>query len=284
MIYTGNADVKNGAFNLTFNVPLDISYSQTNGKLGLYAYDSAQGIDASGSFLQYNFSGTGKDIDSTDTGPQIIAMYLNTENFKNGDPVNETPYFYAKVSDNNGINVSGSGMGHDITICIDNNSNWTYSLNGYYQMADVTQGTVGFSIPELPAGKHSLAFRVWNVLNNSAVDSLNFTVVKGYKPTIMDLQANANPAKTTTNFVLKHNLPETQLNLEIGVYDLTGRTVWIHTETGSSGFLQNYPVQWDLVSSAGSRVRPGIYIYRATVRTSTSSATTQAKKIIVLGQ
>ena len=284
MIYSGNADVKNGAFSLTFNIPLDISYSQTNGKMGLYAYDQSQMKDAVGSFKQYKLSGTGDNPDDTGEGPEIVTMFLNTENFKDGDQVNETPYFYAKVTDNSGINLSGSGIGHDILLTIDNNPAWTFPLNSYYQANDITEGTVGFSIPELPQGKHSLTFRVWNIYNNSTLDSLNFTVVKGYKPTIIDLQAGGNPARDYTYFMFSHNLPETTLKVEIGVYDLTGRTVWTHSETGSSGFLKQYPVKWDLNNNAGSRVPSGMYIYRATVSTANSKEATQSKKIIVLGQ
>jgi len=283
-IYSGNTNVTNGAFSFTFNVPLDISYSKANGKIGMYAYDESQGIEAAGSFTQYNLSGTSEGWENTGEGPEIMAMFLNVETFKDGDPVNETPFFYAKVMDSDGINLSGSGIGHDILLTIDNNPAWTYSLNNNYQAIDAMQGTVGFSIPELPAGRHSLTFKVWNILNNSTTDTLNFTVIKGYKPAILDLEAYGNPAKTYTSFVLSHNLPETTLNVQIGVYDLTGRTVWIHTEHGSSGFMQQYPIRWDLINNAGNRVQPGIYLYRATVSTATSKETTRAKKIIVLGQ
>jgi len=284
MIYSGNTDVKNGAFSFSFSVPLDISYSEINGKIGMYAYDQSKNKDALGSFMGYNLSGTNDDVEDDGTGPEIIKMFLNTENFKNGDRVNETPFFYAEVRDENGFNLGGSGIGHDLMLYIDNNPVWAYPLNGYYQSIDITQGAVGFSIPELPAGNHFLSFKVWNIFNNSTLDTLNFTVVKGYKPTILDLQAYENPARTYTFFTLNHNLPETMLNMEIGVYDLTGSAVWIHSESGSSGFLKQYPIEWDLVNNAGNRVKPGIYIYRATIRTSTSKETTQAKKIIVLGQ
>jgi len=285
MVYSGNTDVNNGAFNFTFIVPLDISYLKDNGKLGMYAFDQSQGKDAIGSFRQYNLYGTNEDSENSGEGPVIDTMFLNTENFKDGDAVNETPYFFAKISDKYGVNLSGSGNGHDMTISIDNNPAWTYyPLNSYYLPTDVTQGTLGFSIPELPTGKHQLTFKVWNIFNISTADTLNFTVVKGYKPAILDLQAYGNPASTSTTFVLYHNLPETILNVEIGVYDLTGRTVWIHSEKGSSGFQNQYRVDWDLVNGAGKRVPPGIYVYRATVRTSTSTGATKAKKIIVLGQ
>ena len=169
-------------------------------------------------------------------------------------------------------------------ISIDKNPAWTYPLNYYYQSIDISRGFVGFSIPELPAGNHSLTFRVWNIFNISTVDTLNFTVIKGYKPAILDLMAYENPARINTFFTLNCNLPETVLDMELGVYDLTGKTVWIHSEKGSSGFSQQYAIEWNLENNAGKRVPPGIYIYRATIRTANSKETTQAKKIIVLGQ
>ena len=283
MIFSGNTEVKDGGFNLSFNVPLDISYSKENGKIGLYAYDQSIKKDAAGSFTQYNFAGTG-DSGRPDEGPEIVFMFLNTENFKEGDPVNETPFFYAEVRDDAGINLSGSGIGHGLELKIDNNPDWTYSLNSYYKADDFTGGTVGFSIPELPAGEHYLTFRVWNIYNIPAIDTLHFKVIEGYRPTILELMARENPARTNTFFILNHNLPETILTVEIGVYDLTGRTVWIHSEKGSSGFLKDYPIEWNLANNVGNRVPPGIYIYRATVATANSKEATRAKKIIVLGQ
>ena len=285
MIYSGKTDVKNGAFNFTFNVPLDISYEESNGKLGMYAFDSSIKKDAFGSFTGYSLSGTNDDVENNGIGPEIIKMFLNTEDFKDGGSVNETPFFYAEVRDESGINLAGSGIGHDIMIMIDNNPVWTYyPLNSYYYALDDTRGIVGFSIPELPAGKHSLTFKIWNIFNNSTVDTLNFNVVKGHKPNIIDLHARENPARDITYFTLSYDLPETVLNIEIGVFDVTGRLIWTHKEKGSSGYLEHYPIEWNLVNNKGTRVPPGIYVYRATVCTSTSSETTKAKKIIVLGQ
>jgi hypothetical protein len=284
MIYFGNSEVKNGDFSITFNVPLDISYQKTNGKMNLYASDTQSEKDASGNFQRYTLSGNKENPNYDSEGPVIAKMFLNTERFKNGDNVNETPFFYAEIADEYGINLTGS-IGHNITICIDNKASWTYDdLNYYFKTEDTKQGVIGFPIPELPAGRHSLTFKVWNILNRSTIDSLNFNVVKGYKPSILDLHARENPARTNTFFVLNHNLPETPLDIEIRVYDLTGRAVWNHSEKGSSGFLKYYPVEWNLTNNTGNRVQPGIYIYQAIIRTASSKEATQAKKIIVLGQ
>jgi hypothetical protein len=278
-IYSGDDEVKNGSFDLTFIVPLDISYKKDKGKMTFYAYDTRSFQDACGTFGNYILAGTGDDTYNENV-PEIVEMFLNTESFKNGDDVNDTPYFFARVSDENGINKSGSGLGHDISICIDNNPAWTYPLNAYYEPISVTEGTVGFSIPGLPAGNHTLSFRVWNIVNIPATDSLNFNVVKGYKPEIFDLQAQNNPTRISTSFQLSHSLPATQLAVEIRVYDLTGRVIWNHTENSSAV----YPIEWNLTSNGGVRVRPGIYLYQAIIKTGTSKEVTKAKKIIVLGQ
>lgn len=284
MIYAGNSDVENGSFTVSFNVPLDISYTRDNGKMSFYASNSEAGLDASGCFQDYILAGTSENPNPDEEGPEIIEMYLNTANFKDGDDVNETPFFYANVFDEDGINMTGSGLGHDIMISIDDNPVWTYNLTNYYTPVDAMEGIVGFSIPELTAGNHVLTFRVWDILNNPSTDSLRFNVVKGFKPEIYELTTSINPAKINTYFILNHDMPETQLDVEIRVYDLMGRAIWSHTENGSSGFLKEYPIEWDLTNNSGGRVPPGIYVYRAAISTSTSKEATKAKKIIVLGQ
>jgi hypothetical protein len=283
-VYMGNNEVKNGSFDITFTVPLDISYTKDFGKMNFYASDDQTKRDAAGSFRKYMLAGTGDNPNNDEEGPEIIRMFLNTENFRDGDDVNETPFFFANVFDEDGINRTGNGLGHDIMISIDDNPAWTYILNNYYDPVDDLEGNIGFSIPELPEGRHILTFRVWDILNNPSVDSLNFYVAKAYKPAIFDLQARENPARVNTYFVLSHDLPETPLNVEIRVYDLSGRSVWSYSEKGSSGFLKYYPIEWNLVNGAGNRVPPGIYVYRALIRTATGKEATKAKKIIVLGQ
>jgi hypothetical protein len=252
--------------------------------MNFYAWNETNHTDAAGSFLNYTLSGTADDPNLNDLGPDIEAMFLNNASFKNGDNVNETPFFYAEVFDEDGINRTGSGLGHDITISIDNNPAWTYNLNSYFQSGEEPgSGSVGFSIPELPAGRHQLIFKVWDILNNSSTDSLNFNVIKGLKPEIHTVTAIPNPAKNgKTEFLLEHNRPETVLEVEIRVYDLTGRAVWSHRASGSSGYQRSYAVEWDLKTGTGNKVGPGIYVYQAVIKTAGGKEATKSKKLIVL--
>ncbi len=286
MISMINSEVKNGQFTVTFKVPLDISYSDSKGKLSLYAFDETNKEDAGGYLGNYVFNGTGEMPQEAGKGPEIKSMYLNALTFKDGDQVNETPYFVAEVYDEDGINISGGSLGHEISICIDNSPVYTYNLNNYFESTSEVygEGTVKFSIPPLPVGEHTLVFRVWDLLNNSSSDTLKFTVVQGLKPRLYDITAMGNPAKVNTFFLLSHDRPDTPIEVEIKVYDLTGRPFWTHRETGSSEWLKKYAVEWDLRADNGMRLKPGVYIYQAIIKSGSSKEATKAKKIIILGQ
>ena len=286
LVYIGNNEVKDGKFSVSFNVPLDISYAKDNGKINFYAYDEETGLDANGYYSKYRLAGTADNSNFGDEGPEILSMFLNSESFKDGDNVNETPYFVARVFDEEGINMTGSGLGHDITICINNSANLTYPLNSYYipDETNENEGEIKFSIPALPPGKHELTFKVWDILNNSSTASLTFNVVAGLKPHLYDITATNIPARDKTDFLLSHNRPESEIEVEVSVYDLTGRIVWTHREAGSSSWLRQYPIEWNLTDKAGRRVEMGTYLYRAIISTPEGKEATKSKKIIVLRQ
>ncbi|MDR1370369.1 MAG: type IX secretion system sortase PorU [Dysgonamonadaceae bacterium] len=290
MIYPSvSNDVVNGEFTVEFTVPLDIFYSDNKGKLNFYAHDETNNKEAHGSFIEFVLNGTVDNPDNDGKGPEIRSMYLNSSSFKNGDKVNQTPFFMAEVYDKDGINVSNGSIGHEISICVDNNPTYTFSLNSYFVPSQEEKGAgrVGFLIPKekaLPEGNHTLVLKVWDLLNNSGADSIRFTVVKDLKPQLFDLTATNNPARVNTFFELSHDRPDAQIEVTIRVYDLTGRICWTNKVTGSSGWLKNFPVEWNLRTSSGMPLKAGIYVYKAEIRSGNSSEATKAKKIIILGQ
>jgi len=286
MIHTGNNKVENGLFTVVFTVPIDISYSDEKGKINLYAFDSTNKQDALGYFSNFVLNGSGEIPDNPGSGPEIRTMYLNSPTFRNGDQVNETPFFVAEVYDEDGINISSGSIGHEISLSIDKNPYYTYNLNSYFESVSEIygEGVVKFSIPQLPAGQHTLKFKVWDLLNNSSSDSLTFTVIEGLKPQLFELSAIANPARTNTFFLLSHDRPESLITVGIQVYDLLGHLLWTHNESGSSEWLKYYTIEWNLCTDNGMRLKPGIYVYRAIVTERNSKEATKAKKIIILGQ
>ena len=284
-IFIGNDSVRNGKFSFTFTVPKDISYSNLQGKMNLYAVDTESGNEAQGNFDNFIVGGTSDTAETDTIGPEIRALYLNDMTFVDGGQVNTTPYFVAELWDKSGVNITGSSVGHDMMLVIDESTVLSYNLNSYYELLPGEEGTgiVKFPIPALEPGKHTAEFWVWDILNNSTVRTFTFEVVEGLKPFLFDVIATPGIAREQVTFHLMHNRPESRMRVGIMVYDLAGRQLWKHEESGTSGLFENYTVSWDL-TSGGARMRPGVYIYRAAISTDNSKDATKARKFIILGE
>lgn len=285
-IFSGRDSVRNGEFEFSFIVPKDISYSMLSGMVNLYAVDANQN-EAQGYFENFVLGGSAEDVEEDTTPPVINQLYMNSSNFKDGDAVNSTPYLYAMVEDESGINTSGNGIGHDLVITIKGaGATRRYVLNDYYYpvIGEANKGSVQFSIPELPEGIYELEMKVWDVFNNSTSRTISFVVKKGEKPILYDLQVNRNPARESVQFLLFHDRPETNIKVRIQVYTQMGQSVWDHQQTGSAEFMKSMPITWDLSNGAGARVLPGIYIYRASISENGEHYVTKSKKLIILGK
>lgn len=284
-IFLGNDSVRNGKFRISFIVPKDISYKTgKNGKITMYAYETESQRDAGGSFKKFSVFGTSDNPREDHTPPEVRLLFLNDTTFVDGGEVNATPYFYAKVYDESGINITESSIGHGITLCIDNNPNYNYLLNSYYEniIGSEGEGTVKFNIPALKPGLHTAEFKIWDIMNNPTTYTFSFNVVEGLKPFITKLVATPTPARGNVQFRLSHNRPECRMKVCIMVYDMTGRLNWKHEETGSSALFKDYLIDWDLRNNAGSHVRPGVYLYRAAISTDNSKEATETEKMIIL--
>ena len=279
-LYSGTDNVKDGAFEFTFAVPKDISYADAPGLLTLYAVNSAKTIEAHGENDNFQMGGSQLSVDDG-IGPSIYC-YLNSSSFTNGDVVNSTPYFYAELEDKDGINASGNGIGHDMELVIDGELMRTYNLNDYffYDFGNYQRGSVGFSIPALPEGPHKLLFRAWDVLNNSSTAELTFSVGKGSSVQISDVSCTRNPASSSTTFIINHNRAGSEIDVELDIYDTSGRLLWKHTES-SVATDNTYTVDWDLTVDGGRRLQTGVYLYRVTVSCEGSKHVSEARKIIV---
>lgn len=284
LVYKGSTQVQNGKFSFSFYVPGNISYSGKAGKMILYASDSEQKIEAKGNFTNYKVQGTSDDPLDDHEGPEIVKLYLNDSTFVSGDKVNTTPFFYARLWDQTGVDITEGGVGHDVMLMIDNKPFTSYNLNSYYDniFGRKGEGEVRFGIPQLSAGIHEAVFKVWDVMGNPTTYTFRFEVDESLKPFITNIVATPTPAKGNVEFHLTHNRPESQMKVGIMVYDIAGRLHWKHEETGSSELFKDYVIDWDLRNNSGSHVRPGVYIYRAAISTNNSKEATEAKKMIIL--
>ena len=149
VLYNGTDSVRNGAFSFTFAVPRDLNYADGSGLINLSAISSDHTLMANG--VEEGFHIHGSEIVYNDSiGPSIHA-YLNNPSFVDGGKVNSTPYFFAQITDKDGLNASGNGIGHDMQLVVDGKATQTFNLNDNfrYDFGSYTSGSTGYSLPEL---------------------------------------------------------------------------------------------------------------------------------------
>lgn len=281
-LFSGSDSVRNGRFRFSFSIPKDIDYSEGTGLINIYAVNNSHTQEANGATDDFIIGGS--DISGTDSIGPSIYCYLNSPSFVNGGNVNTTPYFVAQVEDEDGINALGNGIGHDLQLIIDGEMSQTYNLNDNYtyNFGSYTSGSTYYNIPELTEGKHQLLFRAWDILNNSSTAQLSFNVVKGLSPSLFSVSCTNNPATTSTTFIINHDRTGSNMDVEINVYDISGRLLWKHTETGVAT-SSAYTVDWDLSVDTGGKLQTGVYLYRVSISSDGSKQTTKAKKLVVVG-
>ena len=281
VIYNGTDSIRAGRFSITFAVPRDISYSDSTALITLYAISNDRKQKAHGEAGNFTMNNS-ESIANDGIGPSIYC-YLNSSSFVNGGSVNTTPYFFAELTDKEGINAAGNGLGHDLELIIDGNKEMTYNLNTYFQynFGDYRSGTVGYTLPELSEGEHKLQFRAWDVLNNPSVAELAFRVEHGLRPQCFSIACTRNPATTSTSFVINHDRVGSTMNAILEVFDMSGRQLWHHVDTGVPTD-NTYTIDWDLTIDSGNRLQTGVYLYRAVVESEGSTAASPAKKLIIL--
>ncbi len=280
-IYSGVNRISNGEFSFTFAVPKDINYSDESGLITAWAINTDHTVIAQG--YSDDFIVGGSEIADNDSIGPSIYCYLNSPSFQNGDRVNSTPYFVAEITDRDGINASGSGIGHDMQLTIDGKQELTYSLNDNFQFDfdSYTSGSTFYVIPQLEEGEHTLTFRAWDIQNNVNTAQLRFVVTNSLKPSL-SISCKGNPARESTTFVVEHDRSGSTVDVTIELFDMSGRILWRHTEGGVTG-TSPYTYTWNLCCNNGAQLRTGVYLYRVKLASGGSQRTTKAKKLVVVG-
>lgn len=284
LIFSGRVPVKEGRFSITAAMPSEVAQNYRPAAVSVVA-EGSDGRRASGinrNFFVYGYD-EGAPVDTI--APRVDYAYLNHSSFVNGDVVNESPMLIASVSDNVGINLSTSGIGHQMFVQLDGSTSYTNVTRYYEPSADGSpSGTIVFPLEGLEEGPHTMTLRVWDTSNNAGTATIDFHVMPGLAPKIFNVYTDTNPATTEARFYLEYNRPDASLTVTVEVYNLMGRLEWTSTSTGRSDMFTSAPIVWNLNNNAGQRVVRGIYIYRVTVSTDGVSETSASGRIAVTGR
>lgn len=277
--------VKDGQWSSTLIIPPIIDNNNSPALLNAYAY-SDNGIEAHGYTENFFVYGEYDDSDEPidDKQPEITTLYLNSEQFADGDVVNSSPTLFASVSDDSGINIYGGTIGQELSIKVDDQI--YNNVKDYYtpHIGDPCAGNIQFPLQNIEPGEHTLTLTIWDLSNNMTEKSITFKVAVGRAPTIYDIHTDVNPAKTSVHFILTHDRPAEPLNYIVDVFDLGGKKVWSGNSSTDGDFNSSLSMNWDLCDRTGARVPRGIYLYRATVTAQDGTSATKTKKLAVTAQ
>jgi len=281
VIFRGTTAVTGGRFSFSFIVPLDINYSFGKGAISYYAQDGT--TDINGSFSEIivgGFSDTGMD----DAEGPLIRIFMNDTLFRDGGITDTSPTLLALISDESGINTTGTGIGHDIIAWIDDDMSGAVILNSLFR-ADIgkhTSGSLAYPFDITEKGEHTLSLRAWDNLNNPTVETLIFVVDASGSFRLTNLLAFPNPVTEGTRFTAEHNSPDSQMDVTITIFSSDGRTVRVIREQVNSTGYALPDIPWDGCDGNGGRLARGMYLWRIEAVTEDGAKSSSTGRIIIL--
>jgi len=281
VVYSGKATVTNGHFSFEFRVPKDVRLDFGKGRIRYYVHD--QELDGQGYNMDFYVGGTDTSAANDTEGPQL-NIFLNTPEFVSGGFTGDNPVLIAELYDESGINTVGTGIGHDITVVLDENTANTRILNEFYQ-ADLDtykSGKVRYELGNLAAGEHTLRFKAWDVYNNSAEEFIEFTVMDADDFKLEHVLNYPNPFTTSTEFMFEHNQSCNVMDVRIQIFTVSGKLVKTINERVDAKGFRVAGIKWDGLDDYGDRIARGTYVYRLQALDELGQQAEKIEKLVIL--
>ena len=284
ILFKGLAKVNNGEFEIAFILPKDINYQYGRGKLSYYAIDNKL-EQAAGYYTGFSIGGTSGNVVIDKEGPEI-DLYMNDIGFAYGGITNSSPILLGYLSDESGINISSSSIGHELSGEMDKNIDDKFILNDFYK-SDVNsykKGSFRYPLSKLKPGKHTIKVTAYDIFNNKSEKLIEFVVLDKSKTKLSHVLNYPNPFTTQTNFRFEHDLADSDLDIIINIFTLSGKVVkTIKYSTFSPGF-EISDISWDGTDDYGSKLANGIYLYKIKVFSQEYNITKESKfeKLVIL--
>ncbi len=265
-IFEGKVSVKSGKFSVQFVVPKNIDYRLGRGRIQVYALSSDSLKDAADGTTQIWVGGS--ELLATDNKPPTLQMYLNNEDFKDGSETDENPVFFAKIADENGLNLSHSGIGNDMIMTL--NDTLSIVVNDYFSAVsdDYKTGVIRYPFQKLPAGNYNLKLKIWDTYNNATENSLRFSVVN--RSTIIKrLVVYPNPFNENVFFEMSPFEEGDDFEIKMMIVDMTGKIVKEFSAINYNTDANTMIFNWNGTNQSNETVPNGQYLYKIIARSLT---------------
>lgn len=219
-LFSGEVEVANGEYTTSFILSKEFDLSVGYGRLTAYA-SASDGRDAMGATDQILVGGFSDDSMDDDQGP-VISAWVDYERDDNDNIIGSTPILYAVISDEQGVNISGQGVGHDISLVLNGDRTSAVSLNDYFQYEEGshTSGLVSYPLSLAGNQEVSLTIKAWDNLNNSSEETINVNLSES---TDIAISGHASIANGCLYLYFSSNAIGDRLSVRSRLYSLTGQ-------------------------------------------------------------
>jgi len=263
LIFNGRVSINNGKFSENFIVPKDISYENKNGKVIFYFLDNS--VDGIGYTNKIIVGGTDSSISNDGKGPDI-EIYFDDVAYNNGYLVNQNPNLIVKLSDETGLNTTGTGVGHKLEGVLNQQLNNPIDFTNHFTGdldAGGRTGAINYKFSSMANGDYELLVKAWDVFNNFSEENTFFSVVDGSDLEIRDLYNYPNPFRDNTQFTFQQNLAQ-PIDVKIKIYTIAGRLI---KEIERNNLNERFAViDWDGRDADGDQLANGTYLYKVIVK------------------
>jgi len=202
-------------------------------------------------------------------GPDI-DIFMDSRTFTFGGETSCEPLLIVDLADENGINLSSTSIGHDITATLEDQNGDKIILNDFYKptINKIGEGTVNYQMGQLEPGTHKLYLKAWDILNNSSEEVVEFVVTKNADGGMNNVYNYPNPFSTHTDFTFEHDLSNNQLDIVINIYTISGKLIKSIQDSRFASGRRINDISWDGRDDFGNKLAKGIYLYKINVSAS----------------
>jgi hypothetical protein len=264
VIFRGRVSVNNGEFEADFVVPKDISYENKNGKIIFYYFDlSSDGLAYTNKII---VGGTDTTAVNDNEGPEI-EIFFEDARYINSYLVGPEPNLIVKLSDETGLNTTGTGVGHKMEGILNRDQGNPIDFTDYFigeLDAGGKRGEINYKFDRMNDGDYTIDVKAWDVFNNFSTEGAFFTVVSTNDLVIRDIYNFPNPFAVNTTFTFQHNLTK-DVDVKINIYTIAGRLIkQLEEKNINQKFVK---VHWDGRDDDGDQLGNGTYLYKIIVKT-----------------
>ena len=195
-----------------------------------------------------------------------MQSYINSPFFKSGDWVSTPAILHVNLNDSSGIQFSGSELGHDLKLIIDDSVIKNYNLNAFftYNLNQYQSGVIDYPLPILEAGKHRLILKAWDLLGNVSKDTIWIEVPGEKSSNTRNLQVTPNPVRSNAKFSFEIKNTTDPITVQLEVFDPSGiRHFSMSQKIQPSG--NKIMMDWNGQTNNGGLMPAGLYYYKVIV-------------------